>query len=59
MKSEDRDKLVSSKRGDLLAIKYCDMKSNEGITVWFHALLNLALYEKNGQRKVAAALFSL
>jgi hypothetical protein len=59
MRSADRDKLVISKRGNLLTIKHCDMKCDEGIEVWFHAFLNLALYKTTGQLKVAAAFFSL
>jgi hypothetical protein len=35
------------------------MKCGEGTAVWFHALPTLALYEKTGQLKAAAASFSL
>jgi hypothetical protein len=59
VRSADRDKLVSSKRVDSVTIKYRDMKCDEGIAVWFHAFLKLALYEKKtGQLKVAAAFIS-
>ena len=57
MSRADQDKPVSSESGDLLTIKYCDTKYDEGIAMWLDAFLHLALYEKTGQLKVTAAFF--
>jgi len=44
VRGAERNKLVSSKMGDLLTIKFFDMKCDEGNALWFHSFLYLELH---------------